>query len=336
MRPTVLTSLNESIEVSACFKRECLGLVGDSSQDTGRLEARKKALVVEKHFDSPSKTKKMDSHSFKNRKVQGKDSLCEIKDMIFQLTAIENVLQDITKARNSLEPSFEPEEIPSTIFTVNKVESLSKESFGQRLHRKAIERQKRLAARRLEAQQHDFPRLHLVATEARKKKSKKPFKNCGTSLASVQTYSTGTSRSSSLSDFTGKSTYDVHRLLRKQERRLPHSSVDKTVSSKLWKTENRCAAQRKTNIRSKEMTSPYSNKGLIERKKSHRKKNPTFTHPNLKGTTDELVLQVLKQLELNFRDSKGSGKNGFQLYNEPFESPQKLKYYKQRMKKYVH
>ena len=159
--------------------------------------------------------------------AHGKDS-SEIQETIRQLATIENMLHAISQARNLLEPCIAPQEIPSTIFTVKKVsKTSSSESTGQRLHRKAVERQRRFAARRLEAQKHASPRLHLVATESRRKSkkmktysgkcSKEPIRKCGTENNSVHTASTGTSRTMSTETSSNCSALKVKNIQMNQE-----------------------------------------------------------------------------------------------------------------------
>lgn len=77
----------------------------------------------------------------------------DIQEMIKQVAAIESVLNDISKARNVLEKTClkKPEEIPLTIFTVKKASKTSSERAGERLHRQAMERQKRIEQRKIRA-----------------------------------------------------------------------------------------------------------------------------------------------------------------------------------------
>ena len=231
--PTGLKNCTESAEISACFKNE--DFVKDSSQDT---EFSSNNIELAKHLyrnlPTPANiivhTNENDNKS-QAPEAYGKDS-SEIEEMIRQLVrgvaAIENVLHRISQARNLLEPGIAPQETPSTIFTVKKVsKTFSSESAGQRLHRKAVERQRRFAARRLEAQNHAPPRLYLVATESRRKSkkmktysgkcSKEPIRKCGTENNSVHTASTGTSRTMSTETSSNCSALKVKNIQMNQE-----------------------------------------------------------------------------------------------------------------------
>ena len=257
--------------------------------------------------------------------AHGKDS-SEIQETIRQLATIENMLHAISQARNLLEPCIAPQEIPSTIFTVKKVsKTFSSESAGQRLHRKAVERQRRFAARRLEAQKHASPRLHLVATESRRKSkkmktysgkcSKEPIRKCGTENNSVHTASTGTSRTMSTETSSNCSALKVKNIQMNQE---------SNVYSRLYNN---------AKARTKRINDKKRNELECSKEKSPAVKVKLHTDRKLKP--DSLSQKCLKQLEHDFRNNcEGSGKNEFQIYKNQFTTAMKLNYYKHKRETY--
>jgi hypothetical protein len=135
-----------------------------------------------------------------------KDSVSNIKDMLHQLAEIENVLKRISDERYLLEESPKSstrKTIPSTIFTVEDKEKVLSETPWDRLHRKATERQKRLAAKALAAQKYDPPKLCLEVKEAKRNK-KHRTKKCAIEASSVHTYSTSRSMASTTTGSSSK------------------------------------------------------------------------------------------------------------------------------------
>jgi hypothetical protein len=331
--PTGLKNCTESAEISACFKNE--DFVKDSSQDT---EFSSNNIELAKHLyrnlPTPANiivhTNENDNKS-QAPEAYGKDS-SEIEELIRQLVrgvaAIENVLHRISQARNLLEPGIAPQETPSTIFTVKKVsKTFSSESAGQRLHRKAVERQRRFAARRLEAQNHAPPRLYLVATESRRKSnkmstysckcSKEPIRKCGTENNSVHTASTGTSRTMSTETSSNCSALKVKKIQMNQE-------------SNVYARLNNNAKARTKRINDKKR-----NELECSKEKSPAVKVKLHTDRKLKRAPDSLSQKCLKQLEHDFRNNcEGSGKNEFQIYKNQFTTAMKLNYYKHKRETY--
>jgi hypothetical protein len=283
----------------------------------------------------------------------------EIQETIRQLATIENMLHAISQARNLLEPCIAPQEIPSTIFTVKKVsKTSSSESTGQRLHRKAVERQRRFAARRLEAQKHASPRLHLVATESRRKSkkmktysgkcSKEPIRKCGTENNSVHSASTSTSCTVSTETRSNCSALKVKKIQMNQESnvyaRLNNNAKARTkrINDKK-RNELECSKEKspagtrrrsgKLPFKAESHLSIY--RGFSDQLELHKVKVKLHTDRKLKRAPDSLSQKCLKQLEHDFRNNcEGSGKNEFQIYKNQFTTAMKLNYYNHKRETY--
>jgi len=126
----------------------------------------------------------------------------EALSRINEFASIEKKLQHVAKSRKRLESQAEitfAAKVPSTIFTLQKSPTTQSERAGQRLHRQAVERQQRLAAKKIvPPPRPSSPELYRISRKT--KRPSEAYASDKGSKAAKETSSiqTGSTRSSSI------------------------------------------------------------------------------------------------------------------------------------------